>query len=68
MGQMKEKHKQNSHPIVHFLTSEGVSEMSEWANEWVSEWVSGASERAIGRAIDPVLQSVFLVALAHSAL
>ena len=31
---MKEKHKQNSHPIVHFLTSEGVSEMSEWANEW----------------------------------
>ena len=33
-----------------------------------SERVSGASERANGRASGPVLQSVFLVVLAHSVL
>ena len=28
------KHRQNSHLIIHFLTNEGVSEVSERANEW----------------------------------
>ena len=50
-----EKNRQDSHLINHCPTSEGVSE------------VSGASERANGRAIDPVLQSVFLVDPDHSA-
>ena len=42
------------HLIIHFPTSEGVSE------------VSGASKRANGRASDPVLQSVFLAVFDHS--
>ena len=54
MVENEKKHRQNSHLIIHFPTSEGVSE------------VSGASERANGRASGPVLQSVFLVVLAHS--
>ena len=54
MGQNRTKHRINSHSIIHFPTSEGVSE------------VSGASERANGRASGPILQSVFLVILAHS--
>ena len=29
MGQNRKKHKINSHLIIHFPTSEGVSEMSE---------------------------------------
>ena len=33
MGQKRKKHRMNSHPIIHFPTSEGVSEMSEQANE-----------------------------------
>ena len=44
------------HPIIHFPTSEGLSER-----------VSGASERANGRASGPVLQSVFLAVIDHSA-
>ena len=63
----------NSHLIIYFPTSEGVSEVSEQANEWAqwseqdgaSEWVSGASEQANGRASGPVLHSGFLVILAH---
>ena len=49
------EHRQNSHLIIYFPTSEGVSE------------VSGASERANGRASGPVLQSVFLAVFDHSA-
>ena len=30
---MEKKHRQNSHPIIHCPTSEGVSEVSERANE-----------------------------------
>ena len=56
MGQNRKKHRQNSHLINHFPTSEGVSE------------VSGASERANGRVSGPVLQSVFLAALAYSGM
>ena len=55
MVENRKKHRQNSHPIIHCPTSEGVSE------------VSGASERANGRASGPVLQSVFLAVIDHSA-
>ena len=55
MVENRKKHRQNSHLITHFPTSEGVSE------------VSGASERANGRASGPVLQSVFLAVIDHSA-
>ena len=41
-------------------------ERSEYCG--TSKQVSGASERANGRASDPVLQSGFLVILAHSVL
>ena len=47
------KYRQNSHLINHCPTSEGVSEVSERAN---------------GRASGPVLQSVFLAVIDHSAL
>ena len=77
MGQNREKHRINSHPIIHCPTSKGVSEMSERvsAAERASkasrteqaQRVSGASERANGRASGPVLRSVFLAFLAHSA-
>ena len=30
----RKEHRQNSHLIIHFPTSEGVSEVSERANEW----------------------------------
>ena len=43
----------------------GADKQSEQCG--ASERVSGASERANGRASDPVLQSVFLFILAHSA-
>ena len=33
VGQIREKHRTNSHPIIHFPTSEGVSEVGERANE-----------------------------------
>ena len=33
MVENRKKHRQNSHPIIHFPTSEGVSEVSERANE-----------------------------------
>ena len=56
MGQNRKKnHRINSLLIIYFPTSKGVSK------------VSGASERANGRASGPVLQSVFLVLLAHCA-
>ena len=54
MVENRKKHRQNSHPIIHCPTNEGVSE------------VSGASERANGRASGPVLQSVFLAVIDHS--
>ena len=34
MGQINEKHRINSRPIIHCPASEGVSEVSERANEW----------------------------------
>ena len=37
MGQNRKKHRINSHLIIHFPTSEGVSEFSERANEWVQQ-------------------------------
>ena len=64
---------------IHLLSHEQGSEwMSEWMGERsraceqseqgrASEWVGGVSERANRRASGPVLQSVFLVVLAHSA-
>ena len=62
------------HQILHFPTSLGVSEQTseqmsaaEHVSE-VSERASGASERANGRASGPVLQSVFLADVDHSAL
>ena len=74
----EKKHRQNSHPIIHCPTSEGVSEVSERTSErsggrerseqsGASERVSGASEWANGRASGPVLQSVFLAVFDHSA-
>ena len=60
MVENRKKHRQNSHLIIPFPMSEGVSE--------VSERVSGASERANGRASGPVLQSVFLAVFDHSAM
>ena len=39
------KHRQNSHLIIHFPTSEGVSEVSERANEW-AQWRARA-KRAV---------------------
>ena len=65
MGQNREKHRINSHPIIHCPTNEGVSEVSRAEQ---AQRVSGASEQANGRASGPVLQSVFLALLAHSAL
>ena len=41
----------------------GARKRSKWCG--LSERVSGASKRANGRASGPVLQSVFLVVLAH---
>ena len=32
-SKIEKKNRQNSHPIIHFPTSEGVSEVSERANE-----------------------------------
>ena len=34
MGQNRKKLRKNSHLIIHFPTSEGVSKVSERANEW----------------------------------
>ena len=33
-SKMEKKHRHNSHLIIHFPTSEGVSKVSERANEW----------------------------------
>ena len=75
MGQNRIKHRINSYLINHCPTSEGVREVSERvsAAERASkasraeqaQRVSGVSERANGQASGPVLQSVFLVVLAH---
>ena len=60
-------HRENSHSIIHFSTSKGVSEVSEQSQQGgASEWVSCASEQANGQASDPVFTSGFLVDLAHS--
>ena len=78
MVENRTKLRQNSHPIIHCPTSEGVSEVSERTSECsggrerseqseASERVSGASKRANGRASGPVLQSVFLAVIDHSA-
>ena len=66
------------HPIIHFPTSEGVSEVSERTSErsggreqseqsGASERVSSASERANGRASGSVLTSLFLFVPDRSA-
>ena len=63
----------SQHLIIHFLTSEGVSEWagkqkSKWSKQYgASEWVSGASKWANGRVSDPVPVSGFLVVLALGA-
>ena len=54
---------QRSARVKRVVRSERTSERCERT----SERVSGASERANGRASGPVLQSVFLIVLAHSA-
>ena len=43
MVENRKKHRQNSHPIIHCPTSEGVSEVSERVSE--AEVAGGASER-----------------------
>ena len=66
MGQIKEKHRINSHPIIHCPMSEGVSEVIEQTSERSGgHKQSGASERANRRASSPVLLSGFLIILAH---
>ena len=53
MVKNRKKHRQNSHPIIHCPTSEGVSEVSERANEWAQRrarakravWSKRTSER-----------------------
>ena len=69
MVQNRKKNTENSHRIIHFLTSEGVREVSkQWSAAEcarASKQVSGASEQANSRASGPVLQSGFLVTLAH---
>ena len=74
MGQNRKKLRKNSHLIIHFPTSSGVSKVSERSGArerseqyGASERVSGASERANGRVGGPVLTSAFLIILAHSA-
>ena len=74
MVQNRKKHRIDSYLIIH------VPRVSEWVSEWVSERTrerSGArkrsqqgraSERVSGRASGPVLTSMFLVDLAHSAM
>ena len=69
------KNRLNSHPIIHFPTSEGVSEVSErsgWRERsqqsGASKRMSGASEQANGRASGPVLTSVFFFIFDHSDL
>ena len=58
-------HRKNSHLIIDFPTSEKVSKVSERASrmEQANQWVV----RANGRVSSPVLQSGFLIILAHSA-
>ena len=83
MVENKKKHRQNSHPIIHCPTREGVSEVSERANKWAQRrarakravWSKGrsercewTSERANGRANGPVLTSVFFSIFDHSVL
>ena len=51
------------HLIIHFPTSEGVSEVSEQSKQ-----MSSASEKANEQASSPVLTSGFLIILAHSVM
>ena len=76
--QQKKKHSKNSHSIIYFPTSSGMSERSiayersiacERSEQCVaSERVIGENDRANGRASGPVLQSGLLVILDHSAM
>ena len=76
MVENRKKHRQNSHLMINFLTSEGVSEVSERANEraqlraqsGASKRVSGVSDQANRRASGLVLQSVFFAVLDHNVL
>ena len=62
MIENRKKHRQNSHPIIHYPTSEGVSEVSErvsaaegaseasspeQANKWASERANERAKRAV---------------------
>ena len=42
MVQNRKKHGKNSHRMIHFPTSKGVSEVSKQVNEWA--WVERASK------------------------
>ena len=64
------KHRQISHLIIHFPTSEGVSEVSERANEWAQQ--RARAKRAVRSKQTSeyfnewILQSVFLAVFDHS--
>ena len=64
----KKNYNKNSHLIIHFLTSSGVSEQASEASraEQANKWAVRA-KKANGWASDPVLTSGFLVILDHSA-
>ena len=47
MVQNRKKHRINSHLIIHFPTSEGVSKVSERANEWAQR---SARAKRVGRS------------------
>ena len=65
MVENQKKHRQNSHPIIHCPTSEGVSEVSEQANESAAEGASEASspEQANGFFLLLILGTSSYVAL-----
>ena len=77
MVQNRKKHWKNSHLIIHFPTSEGVSEVSaaertseasraEQANEWAVQANEQMDKRVTHWVTDPVLHSRFLVILAQN--
>ena len=62
------KHGISSHPIIHCPMSERMNERSGAREQSeASKFVSGAIQRVNGRASGPVLQSILLAVLDHSA-
>ena len=57
MVENRKKHRQNSHPIIHCPTSEGVSEVSERVSAAEGASEASSPEQANGRASGPVLDS-----------